>query len=762
MYRNILNRLRALFISSPLKQKPQPKSQEKQAEKDDASSPYSDQYETIIRQGHTRPTPEFGAPTLVWHVGIWPRRHVKRSGELCDPHDTFSLSYAEARRAYDIRSKLWIRQVNELIKTLQAIGCRPSADGRVVPKEFVSYVPHELAVLQTADAGKLAADTGSDEPTQVLQNETIGFTMWWRDAREEPGDHQETAIRIRVQVELNADYAALSFYMDLGQHWNRPRRIEDNLKPGRRRAEALKAVDDVKRICEKQLTPAGSDGVAPVDWPALPERLARPDDRDEKQLDQALMDARNLLYVDLWEDFCTDFRCSLDVIAGGRGEVFANFRGLVLATDGLHAAAEGEVSRANHAAQGLIGSLGTVKFPTFDPDSAEPNAVLKAFWPFLRRITPGADYRDFTACGVMDWRALYITALGSSSQYSRDAERAAAISDKSEDDIISHVRHDNGEPQEYIDSQIRRRVGRYGNNHPVRYLFLTKCDPHPRQIGRIVERINTMGTLRLFALKDWSAIKDADPFIRMLGQELDQTTRKWSIKRKKIEDWASIGEIRKEKANKEFPELANLDIPAGLSSYLRAFGGSVLAFFAGKRHSEFLRKERRDALSDLKYEALYEVTKSIETSLINISARLDHIGSKCVGGLHFRLNRSTYYVKEFGILLETLRVGNIPTWVAYDQFVKRGLAPAFDYIASMGSRLRALRDRLQSVTEAIETSALVVQSAATRHNTAVLRRIMIVAVILVIGVVLRLLALAFPAAVTVLLDLIQRIIRLFS
>src|SRR5262249_27224191 len=68
---------------------------------------------------------------------------------------------------------------------------------------------------------------------------------------------------------------------------------------------------------------------------------------------------------------------------------------------------------------------------------------------------------------------------------------------------------------------------------PVRYLFLTKRDPHPRQIGRIVERINTMGTLRLFALKDWSAIKDADPFIRMLGQELDQTTRKWSIKRKK-------------------------------------------------------------------------------------------------------------------------------------------------------------------------------------------------------------------------------------
>jgi hypothetical protein len=33
-------------------------------------SPYSDQYETIVAQGHTRPTPTFGAPALVWHVGI--------------------------------------------------------------------------------------------------------------------------------------------------------------------------------------------------------------------------------------------------------------------------------------------------------------------------------------------------------------------------------------------------------------------------------------------------------------------------------------------------------------------------------------------------------------------------------------------------------------------------------------------------------------------------------------------------------------------
>jgi hypothetical protein len=40
--------------------------------------PYSAQYATATREGHERPTPAFGAPTLIWHVAIWPRR---RTGE---------------------------------------------------------------------------------------------------------------------------------------------------------------------------------------------------------------------------------------------------------------------------------------------------------------------------------------------------------------------------------------------------------------------------------------------------------------------------------------------------------------------------------------------------------------------------------------------------------------------------------------------------------------------------------------------------------
>src|SRR5262245_47135501 len=42
--------------------------------------PYTPQYRTITGTGHTRPTQEIGAPTLIWHVAVWPRLS-------CDPQD---------------------------------------------------------------------------------------------------------------------------------------------------------------------------------------------------------------------------------------------------------------------------------------------------------------------------------------------------------------------------------------------------------------------------------------------------------------------------------------------------------------------------------------------------------------------------------------------------------------------------------------------------------------------------------------------------
>ena len=58
--------------------------------------------------------------------------------------------------------------------------------------------------------------------------------------------------------------------------------------------------------------------------------------------------------------------------------------------------------------------------------------------------------------------------------------------------------------------------------------------------------------------------------------------------------------------------------------------------------------------------------------------------------------------------------------------------PGRPWPVRVGKRLRAVRARLLTTTETIETSALVGQSAATRHNTAVLRRTTTLAILIVL------------------------------
>jgi uncharacterized membrane-anchored protein len=189
-----------------------------------------------------------------------------------------------------------------------------------------------------------------------------------------------------------------------------------------------------------------------------------------------------------------------------------------------------------------------------------------------------------------------------------------------------------------------------------------------------------MGTMRLIALRDYGIVRDASTQIQLRGQELDTMMRKWSTGR--------------------FDVRRNFE-----------------ALKAGKSD------EDRRLVQDKEDAAIQELADRVENDLIDLSAALDAVGIEAVHGLHFRINRSRYYVQEFESLLGTLKVGTIDTWVSYDQFVTRGLKPAFDFIESVGGRLLGLRTRLQSVLEGIETSALVKQSAATRENTAQLRSI---------------------------------------
>jgi hypothetical protein len=382
----------------------------------------------------------------------------------------------------------------------------------------------------------------------------------------------------------------------------------------------------------------------------------------------AMLEASRYLYSSVWGEFCKAMGIDeMPLLETCR--VFANFRGVVMATDGLPEIVE---------KRQYPGSSGAEPFPRFKGNggidhtgtrsSTEPNeanAVVKAFWPFVRRSTPDADRKEFVACSVMSWRALYVTALNCPTSFEWREEASSP---------------DTEIPAGHLPGATKSGASDAELAEPIHYLLVTKGDPHRRQIGRIAERINAMGTMRLIALRDYNIIRDASTQIQLRGQELDGMMRKWSTGRAAI--------------RRKYTDLTN-------------------------KKSD----DEKSRLKDLEDAEIQELADAVEAELIDLSAALDKVGKKAVHGLHFRINRSRYYVCEFESLLGSLKIGNIDTWVSYDQFVTRGLKPAFDFIDGVGVRLLGLRDRLQSVLEGIETSALVRQTSATRDNTAQLKAI---------------------------------------
>ena len=682
--------------------------------------PYTPQYGTITGTGHTRPTQEIGSPTLVWHVAVWPAKD-------CDPQDArptvekFDLEKLKAARKSQAIADVFkkaviahntqrealiggpgggdgVSSLNALLHKLQKAGLAnvPDADndGPSPDRRREEYFD-----LVYADED---APSGKDDGLRLKFTTpgSRGITLWWRDRIGDKPNRSPMAmpgyepLRVRVQVETEIDYFAITFLIDVGNPWNAGQVFSSAEALGERRRKIFGCIEGIREKCEGDLVGSGGsldkplvplDRVPPTDLDhtqSLEEHIRTLGERIEKESVPAaetavLLEASKYLYAGVWNEFCEDFGFEFKDIPGTKGRVFANFRGLVMSTAGADHLRDKDKPAPWAPEDGSVGprldamppterrataSPGKQPFRKFDGEGTEPNAVVKAYWPFIRRIKPFADYREYIACGVFNWRALYITALGSPSEY-----------DIGDESMGRSYEVPSGNLPELRDSAGKRWLRRRGDpalpddpllgekgEEPVRYLLLTKYEPHRRQLGRIIDRINALGTMRLFALKGWSEIRDSSEHIRMRGQQLDQVMARWIEARR---------------------EINAIDDP----------------------------DERNRTLS-----ALNEV---VELHLIEIAAGLDGLGAGAIGGLPYRIARSHYFSQRFAEMTKTLNVGNIETWTSYDQFATRGLRPVFEFIEGVGDRLRALRQRLTNVMQSIQTSALVSQSEETRKNT---------------------------------------------
>ena len=621
----------------------------------DALWGYSESYVEIAEEGTQRPPPSFGSPAVAWHIGIWP----KASAELS--LDVNALPKRVER--YEENNERFFTDLSNFLAALQKRG---RIDGS--PVQVLDLTPRPLADKRV-------------HSFKVCQPQSLTFTLWWQDqagqgrlnerqAKPSPDD-----LRVRVQAQTHLDHATVSFFVDAARPRGSRRVLSSKSATGARRTKIFEHAERTKAICDRQMRTGA------VNFDRLPEREVSASDA------AALRAAADYCYSELWDEFVAAFGFGSVVAADGApedriGEVFASFRTLILAVKGASAQSTliDESGPTSEDAEVRAGTIGSGRFPTFDNESGEPNTVLKAYWPFMRRMTPGADDREFIACGVFDWRALYIAPLGLKAQsFERDEV----------DDLTAII--PGGAVPEPGDPRT-----------PIRQLFFTRGEPNRQQIGRIVERINAIGTMRMFTLRNWGTIQNAGIYIRLIGEQLDGILSNWSKERKRIEE--------------RHPALRARNV----------------AWFGGRLP---IPGANQQADVDARVDELTRLINATEAQLIAIGAVLDEeIGQGGSGRLLYVINRSKLFIGEFERLLETLKIGNVETWVTYPQFVDRGLAPVFVSTERIGARLISLRERLQSVTAMVQTGALIVQTEATSNNTQTLRRIATNANALQIGV----------------------------
>ncbi len=95
--------------------------------------PFSKQYTSTAREGHEHPPPIFGAPTLVWHLGIsphWPKRVLNLDSTLGEIHEQLAETYEVTRTAF-------FRDLNRLLEALQRAAGYPSSTLRRFDPEDV-------------------------------------------------------------------------------------------------------------------------------------------------------------------------------------------------------------------------------------------------------------------------------------------------------------------------------------------------------------------------------------------------------------------------------------------------------------------------------------------------------------------------------------------------------------------------------------------------------------------------------------------------
>jgi hypothetical protein len=633
----------------------------------------------ISTEGRNRSAPSIGSPTLIWHLGVWRKYNHAKSptkGESeASPHDSYIDNFERHTvHFYD--------EVFRFLQDLQKRGIRKG--------DPIQPFKLELIAIEGFTNDDIALEA---QPRRfpIFAPQSASFTLWWRDSAKlgvanEPIHDKDPdvdqALRVFVQFQNFQDHITLTFYIDgaklfTGRQILKREEVEAN-RLGERRTRLLNHLDTIRSSSYDRVV-SGAIDLPSADRPV------------DAEVATTLKSAADYAFRDIWDEFQSAFgfrtriQDERDPEDGSpfldHGLLFVDQRGLMMSVRGLKTAddeerlklisdlkARNDIKVEDEQAlperpwrqigRSASGTLGPVDI--FDAKCGEPETILKSLWPFLLQMTEQAARKDWIGCGILDWRALFMSTLGSRAQ-PPVPEAAGNI------------------------PMYRRTLA------PERFFIVTKGEPHRRQIGRMVERLLSLETMRVIAFKNLGAIQNASLHLRTLTMALDDILEQWAADRRDIQKpW--------DEERKKHRDLRRGDIFMRLPP-------------------EYIIEEERF------YDKLSELNAEYETQLIDIAASLERMGPGGSGHLAQSIDEASYYIGEFDRMVPTLEIGNIAGWINYAQFADRGMRPTFNMIKNTGQRLVAAQDRLKALTDVVQVSALIVQSDATRRNTDTLREI---------------------------------------
>jgi Protein of unknown function (DUF3422) len=333
------------------------------------------------------------------------------------------------------------------------------------------------------------------------------------------------------------------------------------------------------------------------------------------------------LYTTIWDKFYEQILAAGPSRKRHLGKVFADFRGLVLARqDPSRKKPPVDPNLLFHPPGLPTATLhsspaGTERY-RFEPFRPKPRwaEIVDHLWRFLTVAngTLELSRQEFTACRMLGGNALYVSALGA---------------------------------QPPTPPANNMRV-------PLYYLVYANTHNH-WQIGRLVDQMQHLGTVRLATTVEFEELRTASYELRALEGALNSAPS-GNARSEGSEDGDGQAELR---------ELANET------------------------------REQGDQLNGAISKINREIAKANE---------------KVSGGIEYRIGRSRYYARQFFSGLRVLRIGRIEGFQPYDRFVERRVRSALSFIESLHSqmqRLWASRDALVRRAQLMESERVAVETS---------------------------------------------------